>query len=124
MYIMSFTNEYNYMTLNCLKITKTKKYVNKLHLQQPPLALPDPIHSDELFSTVSLDTPAEVSQLLISLQPKSSNLDFTPTSLIKACSSTFSSLFAHLQSTSSSIKVFFHLTTKSLRSLPSSRNQN
>ena len=88
--------------INNLKIA-IKSKIDTLRLQPP---LPDPIHSGELFSTVSPVTPAEVSKLLHSLQPKSSNLDFIPTSLIKACSSTFSSLIAHLANLSFNQGVF------------------
>ena len=87
----------------------------KLHLQPP---LPDPIHSGELFSRVFPVTPAEVSQLLHSLQPKSSNLDFIPTSLIKACSSTFSFLIAHLANLSFNQGVFLsHLKIAQITAL-------
>ena len=88
--------------INNLKLA-IKSKIDKLRLQPP---LPDPIHSGALFSTVSPVTPAEVSQLLRSLQPKSSNLDFIPTSLIKACSSTFSYLIAHLANLSFNQGVF------------------
>ena len=74
----------------------------------------DPVKSDSIRQTFrnlkSFDaspvTPAEVSQLLHSLQPKSSNLDFIPTSLIKAFFSTFSSLIAHLANLSFNQGVF------------------
>jgi hypothetical protein len=41
-------------------------------------------------------TPSEVMKLLKSTKPKSSQLDFIPTSLIKSCSDTFSDIICHL----------------------------
>ena len=88
------TSFLNFFTSKIDKLKQT--IVSRIAQFNLPPPLPDPTHSGERFSVMATVTSTEVSKLLNSIQPKSSNLDFIPTSLIKLCSSTFSPLIAHL----------------------------
>ena len=88
------TSFLNFFTSKIDNLKKT--IISRIAQFNLPPPLPDPTHSVERFSVMSTVTSTEVSKLLHSTQPKSSNLDFIPTSLIKLCSSTFSPLIAHL----------------------------
>jgi len=63
-------------------------------LTAPPI--PDPLFSGSVFDTVRPVESSEVTKLINSIPPKSSPLDFIPTSLIKSCSSTFGDIIARL----------------------------
>jgi len=66
-------------------------------LSQLPQSLPPELtHSGPLLETLLPVTPQEVSFILSKIPPKTSDLDFIPTSLLKACSSVCSELIAKL----------------------------
>ena len=66
-------------------------------LTQPSQSLPpEPTHSGPLLHTLLPVTPQEVFFILSKIPPKTSDLDFIPTSLLKACSSVCSELIAKL----------------------------
>ena len=88
------TSFLNFFTSKIDKLKQT--IVSRIAQFNLPSPLPDPTQSGERFSVMATVTSTEVSKLLHSTQPKSSNLDFIPTSLIELCSSTFSPLIAHL----------------------------
>ncbi len=56
----------------------------------------EPTHSGPTLHTLNPVSPQEVYNLLTSIIPKSSALDFIPTSLLKACPSVFSEVIAKL----------------------------
>ena len=87
---ISPTSFLNFFTSKIDNLKKT--IISRIAQFNLPPPLPDPTHSGDRFSAMTTVTSTEVSKLLHSTQPKSSNLDFIPTSLIKLCSSTFSPL--------------------------------
>lgn len=62
-----------------------------------PLSLPvEPTHSGPSLESLTPVTPLEVYNILSSIKPKSSALDFVPTSLLKACPTVFSEIISNL----------------------------
>ena len=67
------------------------------YLSTEPQPLPaEPVHSGPTLQTLSSVTTLEVAKILLCLRPKSSALDYIPTSLIKSCPNVFSILIAKL----------------------------
>jgi len=63
----------------------------------PPQSLPsEPTYSGPLLQTLLPVSPHEVANILTKIPPKTSDLDFIPTSVLKTCCSVFSELIAKL----------------------------
>ena len=74
-------------------------------------SVPDPMKADTAYHGIPLDnlmtvTEAEVQKILSSMNGKTSPRDSIPTTLMKECSSTFSSIIARLANLSFSEGVF------------------
>jgi len=79
------------------KVTQLRHNISSRLSSQPTEQLPaDPSHSGPILSTLSIVTVKEVYDLLSSIRPKSSSMDFIPTTLLKSCPSVFSDLIAKL----------------------------
>jgi len=78
------------------KITKLKQAVARDKLSHPTHLSADNPHLGTSFNTLCRVNTAEVLKIIRALPPKSSPLDFIPTSLIKSCSHVFSDITATL----------------------------
>ena len=72
-----------------LSQSEKKTIMSRIAQFNLPPPLPDPTYAGERFSVMITVTSTELSKLLHSTQPKSSNIYFIPTPLIKSCFSTF-----------------------------------
>ena len=88
-------NEFSAFFVNKI-IDLKNKILSKLHnLKLKHFPIDSPYHGQGLSSLPPV-TPEEVHQLLTSIVPKSSRLDFVPTSILKSCAGVFSELIAKL----------------------------
>jgi hypothetical protein len=67
------------------KVMSLKQAVAKTVASLAPSPFTDPAHAGPQFLAIPPTTTSEVAKLLASLPPKSSSVDYIPTSLLKSC---------------------------------------